>query len=209
MKITLNLSPAPSARDRYALAWAIPATLIGLTALILLGRVTLREFRQYRTIEGQLSDVQKRSAELQNQEAGIRRKLDEPGSHDLLRRAKFVNTLIDQKQLSLADVSARIAGLLPEDAHLTGLTLSGPKKVGDDYMLRMGITAKNEDAIETFINDLEDSPDFKDVSIINQGFQEESSQPEQVNIVCSARYLPGIDLATGKTSEEKSTPDSK
>ena len=209
MKITLNLSPAPSARDRYALVWAIPATLIGLTALILLGRVTLREFRQYRTIEGQLADVQKRSAELQNQEASIRRKLDEPASNDLLHRAKFVNTLIDQKQLSLADVSARIAGLLPEDAHLMGLTLSGPKKVGDDYMLRMGITAKNEDAIETFINDLEDSPDFKDVSIINQGFQEESSQPEQVNIVCSARYLPGIDLTTGKPSEEKSTPDNK
>ena len=209
MKITLNLSPAPSARDRYALAWAIPATLIGLTALMLLGRVTLREFRQYRTIEGQLSVVQKSSAELQNQEASIRRKLDEPASTDLLHRVKFVNTLIDQKQLSLADVSARIAGLLPEDAHLTGLTLAGPKKVGDDYMLRMGITAKNEDAIETFINDLEDSPDFKDVSIINQGFQEESSQPEQVNIVCSARYLPGIDLTTGKPSEEKSTPDSK
>jgi hypothetical protein len=203
MKITLNLSLAPSARDRYALAWAIPATLIGLVSLILLGRVTLRELRQYRTIEGQLSDVQKHSAELQNEEAGLRRKLDEPASSDLLHRAKFVNSLIDQKQLSLADVSARIAGLLPEDAHLTGLTLSGPKKVGDDYMLRMGITAKNEDAIETFINDLEDSPDFKDVSIINQGFQEESSQPEQVNIVCSARYLPGVDVSTGKTIEEK------
>ena len=76
----------------------------------------LREFRQYRTIEGQLSVVQKSSAELQNQEAGIRRKLDEPASTDLLHRVKFVNTLIDQKQLSLADVSARIAGLLPEDA---------------------------------------------------------------------------------------------
>src|ERR1700722_2422820 len=119
MKITLNLSLAPSARDRYALAWAIPATLIGLVSLILLGRVTLRELRQYRTIEGQLSDVQKHSAELQNEEAGLRRKLDEPASSDLLHRAKFVNSLIDQKQLSLADVSARIAGLLPEDAHLT------------------------------------------------------------------------------------------
>jgi hypothetical protein len=209
MKITLNLSLAPSARDRYALGWAIPATLIGLVALLLLVRVTLREFREYRTIEVQLSDVQKRSAELQNQEASFRRKLDEPASVDLFHRAKFVNRLIDQRQFSLADVSARIAGLLPEDAHLTGLTLSGPKKVGDDYMLRMGITAKNEDALETFINDLEDSPDFKDVSIINQGFQEQSSQPEQVNIVCSARYLPGIDLATGKTIEEKQTPDSK
>jgi hypothetical protein len=81
--------------------------------------------------------------------------------------------------------------------------------VGDDYMIQMGITARNEDAVETFINDLEDSPDFKDVAIINQGFQEESSQPDQVNIMCSAHYLPGIDLSTGKMSEEESKPDSK
>jgi hypothetical protein len=209
MKITLNLSPAASSRDRYALAWAIPATLAGLAVLILLGRATLREYRRYRTIESQLTEVQTRTAELYNQEVGIRRKLDDPVYHDLLHRAKFVNTLIDEKQLSLTEVSARLAGLLPEDAHLTGLVLAGPKKVGDDYMIRMGITAKNEDAIETFINDLEDAPDFKDVSIINQGFQEQSSQPDQVNIVCSARYLPGTDLSTGKTSEEESTPNRK
>jgi hypothetical protein len=102
-----------------------------------------------------------------------------------------------------------LAGLLPEDAHLTGLILVAPKKPGDDYMLRMGITARNEDAVETFINDLEDAPDFKDVSILNQGFQEQSSQPDQVNVICTARYLPGTDLSKGNPSEEESTPDSK
>ena len=49
-------------------------------------------------------------------------------------------------------------------------------------MVRMGITAKGEDAIETFLNDLEDAPDFKDVSIVNQGFQEEASQGPQVTL---------------------------
>ena len=198
MKITLNLSPAPSWRDTYALAWALPLTVAGLAVLILLGRVTTNEFRHYRFVEKQLTEVQTRSANLQNQEAELRRKLDAPVSQDLLHRAKFLNGLIDRKQLSLSEVSARIAGLLPENAHLTGLALSSPRQVGDDYTLRMGITAKNEDAVETFINDLEAAPDFKEVTIINQGFQEESSQPDQVNIICSARYLPGTDLSKGK-----------
>jgi hypothetical protein len=209
MKITLNLSPAASTRDRYALAWAIPATLVGLVVLILLGRATSREYRDYRALDGQLTDVQMRTATLQNEEAGIKRKFDDPVYRDLLHRAQFVNKLIDQKQLSFTEVSARLAGLLPEDAHLTALVLAAPKKPGDDYMLRIGITARNEDAIETFINDLEDAPDFRDVSIINQGFQEQSSQPDQVNIICTARYLPGTDLSTGKTSEEESTPNNK
>ena len=68
MKITLNLSPAASARDRYALVWAIPATLIGLAVLFFLGRATLQEYRDYRVIRDQLAEVQKRTAELQNEE---------------------------------------------------------------------------------------------------------------------------------------------
>jgi hypothetical protein len=209
MKITLNLSPAASSRDRYALAWAIPVTLAGLIVAVLLGRATLREYRSYQIIETQLTDVQMRTAELQNQEADLRRKLDDPLNRDLLHRVKFVNQLIDERQLSLSELSARIAGLLPEDAHLTGLQLVSSKKAGADYEIRMGIMARNEDAIETFINDLEDAPDFKDVSIINQGFEEQSSQPDQVNVLCSARYLPGTDLSTEDTSEEKPTPNHK
>ena len=209
MRITLNLSAAPSVRDRYALAWAIPTTIIGLAPLILLGRASVQEYRDYRGIQGQLVEVQTRTADLHNQEAALRRKFEDPVYRNLLQRARFVNNLIEQKQLSLTEVSARLAGLLPEDAHLSNLALASPKKPGDDYMIRMGITARNEDAIETFINDLEDAPDFKDVSILNQGFEEQSSQPDQVSVVCTARYLPGIDINTGKPSAEESTSNNK
>jgi hypothetical protein len=204
MKITLNLSPQSSVRDRYALAWALPATLVGLAVLVLLGRASLNEYRDYRGIENQLTEVQMRAEELRNQEAAIRRKLEDPAYQKLLIQAQFVNKLIDQRELSLTELSARLAGLLPEDAHLTGLALTSPKKPGDDYTVRMGITAKGEDAIETFINDLEDAPDFKDVSILNQGFQEESAQAQQVDLVCTARYLPG---AEEKLEEESQEPE--
>ena len=190
MKITLNLSPAASTRDRYALAWAVPAILAGLVGLVFLGRASLQEYRQYRSIQSQLSEVQMRADALQDQESAIRRKLEAPAYRELLREARFVNKLIDQRELSLTELSARVTGLLPGDAHLTGLALNAPRKPGDDYMVRIGINAKDEDSVETFVNDLEDSPDFKDVSILNQGFQEESVQGDQVIIVCTARYLP-------------------
>ena len=209
MRITLNLSPAAIARDRYALAWAIPATVVGLAALILLCRASLHEYREYRGMQSQLAEVQMRADELRNQEDAIRRKFEHPAYRKLLGQAQFVNGLIDQRELSLTELSARLAGLLPEDAHLTGLMLTSPKKPGEDYVVRMGITAKGEDAIETFINDLEDAPDFKDVSIINQGFQEESSQGQQVSLMCTARYLPGIDTTTEKPSAEESTSNHK
>jgi hypothetical protein len=209
MKITLNLSPAASLRDSLALTWAVPATVIGLAALIFLGRASLHEYRDYQGMQHQLSEIQGRADELRNQEAAIRRMLDNPAHRELFRQVQFVNKLIDQRKLSLTELSARVAGLLPDDTFLMGLALTAPKKPGDDYIVRLGITTKNEDAIETFLNDLEDAPDFKDVSIINQGFQETITQADQVSVVCTARYLPGIDPEAENTGAEESTPNSK
>jgi hypothetical protein len=200
MKITLNLSAPASLRDRWALAWAVPTALAGLLIAVALGRASLQEYRDYRGMQQQVFEVQMRAADLRNQEAAIRKKLEDPAYRDLLRQARFVNNLIDQRELSLSELSARVAGLLPAEAQLTALGLTSPKRPGDVYTVKMGITARGEDAIQTFINDLEDAPDFKDVSILNQGFQEEAAQGEQVNIICTARYLPGAEKAFEEAS---------
>jgi hypothetical protein len=194
MKITLNLSPRSSARDRYALGWGIPATLVGVAALVLLSRASLREYREYRASETQLAQIQGRADDLTRQEADIRRKLDDPASRDLRTRARFLNELIDERRVSLADVSSRLAGLLPGDARLSSLTFASPRDSTGDYSVRMGITAKGEEAIETYMNDLEDSPDFKDISIENQTIKEDPSQGSQINVVCNAHYLPGAEV---------------
>jgi len=202
MRITLNLSPSASVRDRFALVWAIPATVLGGALLVFLCRASLREFGEYRGFEEQLADVQARTSDLRNQEAALRQKLEGPAYKDLLRQAKFVNQLIDRRVLSLSALSARLAGLLPEEARLTGLSLTPPKQPGSDYVLRMAISAKGEDAIDTFLGDLEDAPDFKDVSILNQGFQEENTQGQDVKLLCTARFLPAAEMAVEEESVE-------
>jgi len=188
MRIDLNLSVAESLRDRYALAWAIPATVVGLAGVALLGVSLVREFREYRNVERQVQEIEQRENQLRNQEAAMRRDLDKPDHRDLLLRVRFVNALIERKQLSLAGMAQRLTDLMPEEVHLTAWVLATQ---GDDLVVRLGLTGKNEEAIEKFMGDLEDAPDFKDVTITNQGFQVESAQPGQVNVTCTARYVPG------------------
>ena len=209
MKITLNLSPAASVRDRYALTWAIPVSVAGLAALVLLGRASLQEYREYRGFRQQAAEVQTRVDALRSKEATIRKKLQDPAGRELLQKVHFVNNLIDERALSLSELSARVADLLPDDAHLTGLALTPPEKPAHDPMVRIGINAKGENAVESFINDLEDAPDFKDVSIINQVFQEETALGEQVNIVCTARYLAGVQETAEDAEQEPEAKEHK
>jgi len=188
MRITLNLSTADGSRGRYTLAWAIPATVVGLVGLVGLGVSAAREIREYRVVQRQVVETQQHEEQLRGQEAAMRKELDKPEYGELLRQARFVNSLIDRKQVSLTELAAKFAEIMPEGARLGGLALTTK---GEDTVVRFTITAKSDEAVETVLGALEDAPDFKDVAIVNQGFQEEGAQPGQVNVSCTARYVPG------------------
>ena len=195
MKVVLNLAIPPSARERYALYWAIPATLLGVTGLAFLLLFTVRSFREYRAVQKSVAEHQGRENTLRAQEMALRKQLEEPESRRLLDDVQFVNALIEKKRFSLTGLATDITDLMPEEVRLTGLALAPD---GQELAVRFVITGKSEEAIESFLSDLEDSPHFKDVAIINQGFEQTGTPSELENIACAAHYLPGESEASGE-----------
>ena len=195
MKVVLNLAIPPSARERYALYWAIPATLLGVTGLAFLLLFTVRSFREYRAVQKSVAEHQGRENTLRAQEMALRKQLEEPESRRLLNDVQFVNELIEKKRFSVTGLAADITDLIPDEVRFTGLALA-PE--GQELAVRFVITGKSEEAIESFLSDLEDSPHFKDVAIINQGFEQAGTTSELENIACTAHYLPGESEASGE-----------
>ena len=195
MKVVLNLAIPPRARERYALYWAIPATLLGVTGLAFLLLFTVRSFREYRAVQKSVAEHQGRENTLRAQEMALRKQLEEPESRRLLDDVQSVNALIEKKRISLTGLATDITDLMPEEVRLTGLALAPD---GQELAVRFVITGKSEEAIESFLSDLEDSPHFKDVAIINQGFEEAGTPSELENIACAAHYLPGESEASGE-----------
>ena len=195
MKVVLNLAIPPSARERYALYWAIPATLLGVTGLAFLLLFTVRSFRAYRAVQKSVAEHQGREDTLRAQEMALRKQLEEPESRRLLDDVQSVNALIEKKRISLTGLATDITDLMPEEVRLTGLALAPD---GQELAVRFVITGKSEEAIESFLSDLEDSPHFKDVRIINQGFEQTAAASELENIACAAHYLPGESEASGE-----------
>jgi Tfp pilus assembly protein PilN len=188
MKITLNFAAAESSRDHNVLAWAIPATIVGLTGLLWLGLALKRELGQYRVIQRQAADYQQHEDQLRRREVALRQQIASPEYRDLMGKVQFMNSLINQRRLSLSEIVKEVGRILPDDAHLTRLELLSQD---ENLVIRFSIKAKSEKALETFMSGLEDSPSFQDVTIANQGFQEAGAEPGQVIVTCLANYLPG------------------
>ena len=195
MKVLLNLAVPPSVRDRYALHWAIPATVLGFAGLVFLLVASVRSFREYRIVQASLAGHQKQENGLRSDEMALRKQLESPESRQLLSDARFVNALIGEKRFSMAEMAADISNLLPNEVRLTGLAVTPD---GQELAVRFVITGKSEESIERFLGNLEDSSHFKDVTIINQGFEQDAAAPELVNIACTAHYLPGGSDSSGE-----------
>ncbi|MBI1982681.1 MAG: hypothetical protein HYS61_00600 [Acidobacteria bacterium] len=186
MKIELNLSVAPSPRERYALAWAVPTTLVALGVLVLLSLSAARSYREYREVHGSVRDLRAQEARFRQRETDLRRDLEKPQLREVFRGVRFVNRLIDEKRFSVTELTQRVSKLLPPQVRLVGLGLA---EGGNQPLVRIAVAGRSEEALEKFLTGLENSDHFREVTIISQGFAPEGAEDEPVRIACSARYL--------------------
>jgi Tfp pilus assembly protein PilN len=187
MKVSLNLSLAQSFRQRHVVAWSVPLLLVSFVLLFRLVLSIQADWRQYRAVRQSVEREQLRENDLAGREAGLKGKLEQPENRALLREVQFVNSVIEQRRLSFTGLTEKVTVLLPPQVRLAALSL--PDSSGDP-IVHFGIEGTSEEPVETFLTNLEDSPDFRDVSLLSQGF-EEKGNGAPVSITCTARYVGG------------------
>ncbi len=188
MKVSLNLARAQGFRRRHLLAWSVPTLCVA--GLLMLRMIVGAEsnWQEYRTVRAAADKEAGRQYDLLTREAALHRKLDEPDNRALLNEVRFINDLIDQRRLSFGELTDKVTALLPPQARLAGLSM--PDASGDP-LVHFAIEGASEEPVETFLTNLENSPDFKDLIITNQGFEEKESGGAPVSITCNARYVGG------------------
>jgi hypothetical protein len=187
VKIGLNLAPSQSFRQRHVLAWSLPLLAISLALLIRLVFSIQTNWIEYRSVGRSVLREQDRRNELAAREAGLKRQLDEPANRALLREVQFVNSVIDQRQFSFTEMEAKVTALLPPEVRVTALSM--PDSAGEP-LIHVGVEGSSEGPVETFLINLEDSPDFRDTMITGAGFDEKGNGAP-VGISCTAHYVTG------------------
>lgn len=188
MKVTLNLALLPSRRERYALSWAIPLTLFGAVALAFIIYFGIRNIREYRQVQKDILQMQDQNQTLARQGVDLRRQAQQPDYQVVAGEAQFLNSLIDAKKSSVADLVAKVGQLMPADVRLSNMSMRNAKGA----QVSFSVIGKDEEALEKFLTALEDSADFKDVSVSNEGFQGQGESESAVSITCTARYVGSL-----------------
>ena len=186
MKISLNLATLSSPRERYAYFWAVPLALLGAVGLVALVTAALSNFSEYRKFQISLDQVSRQEQELSSRETALQKELDQPADRAVFQKAHFINNLIQQRQLTLTRLTQKVSKLLPPTVRLSSLAVARPK---EGVVVRFTIVGNDEKGVEAFMGNLEDSPDFEDMTVSNQKFQQASSVAGQLGVTSTARYV--------------------
>jgi hypothetical protein len=188
MRINLNLAMHQSAHERYALYWATPVSLAALVALVYLSASVRRTIREYNRVHHSVAECQAQQGLLRAREMAALRRLQQPQFQSVLRQASYVNSLIDQRQLSFTALATKLTRLLPADVRLTTLSLS---EGADGPLVRMTIESSTQEKVIEFVESLEESSDFADPAISSEDPGQESSGGASggvARVIWTARY---------------------
>jgi hypothetical protein len=207
MRLELNLALHQSAHERYALYWATPVALGALVALVYLTASARRTIREYNRVRGSVAECQAQEGLLRAREMAALRKLQHPQFQGVLRQASYVNSLIDQRQLSFTALTAKLTGLLPADVRLTTLSLS---EGSDGPWVRMTIESGTQEKVIAFVQSLEESPDFTEPAISSEDPGQESVEGTSggvARVIWTARYVGwrNPDSSSGQKDESALT----
>lgn len=188
MKVYFNLAVASDRRERYALAWAVPTLAVSLLVLAWLAFSAIHNLRRSHQVRQSLAGVRSQQAALSSKEAILRRRIDRPEFKSMIQKTEFVNQLISQRQFSLTNLTFKVSRLLPPSARLNGLALASASSPNPE--VQFAVMGKDEEAVETFLRNLEGSSDFSDVIIKSQGFRSGGgSGSQEIALVCTAKYV--------------------
>ncbi len=187
MKITLNLGTPSSARERYALAWAIPVAVVGLIVLVALCVVGVKNYKAYGRVRASVAAVEREEAQVRAREAALRAELERPQLREIYRNAHFINGVIERRKFSIVQFVDNVRKLLSDDVRLDALGLSVAE---ENRVVRLAVSAESDEALEKFVIRLEDSPDFTDITIVSQGLSQQGPDvDEPATVACTARYV--------------------
>lgn len=187
MKVTLNLAVSHTSYQRYAFAWGLPAALVGLLVAIFLGISAATSGREYLVANRDRVHLQGQETDWIEKERALSQKLEQPRVQAVLRSVHFINDAIDRRRVSVTALAEETTQFLPKGVRLTSLALARDEK---NLTVRFVLSGQNEEVLEDFLIKLENSPDFKDVAITNQGFDETGAGGAPVRLTCTAHYMP-------------------
>lgn len=185
MKLRLNVATAPHGNNRPFIAGAVLVGALALVALVVLARETYVS----RAANVELrSDTARLQTEIRTEQARHQQLQDFFNTKPVqqtLSRAQFLNSLITERSFPWTKIFMDLEKTLPPGVHVVSIV---PKLVNGRADVSMVIGATSEDSKLQFLEAIEKSKNFSDVTVDDERISEAPGDPDRVTVRLDFSY---------------------
>ena len=195
--IKTNLSTRPFYNERAVHMALIVAAILVVAATVFNVSRILRYSSSDTRLATQASRDEARAADLRQQAARLRASVDPKQVELASAGARQANELIDRRTFSWTELLNRFETTLPDEVRITSVR---PRVDRDKrILLRVNVVARGVDDVMEFMENLEATGAFQDVSPVEDHFDEQG----QLQTTLEMGYMP----AAGKPGREKAAEE--
>jgi type IV pilus assembly protein PilN len=203
MRLNINLATQPYEDIRKFLArWGL-LTLLLAAATALLVVLAVRNYRDSKIINSQISDLHQKMDALEKDRAKAIATLNQPGNKTVAEKSHFLNDAIQRKSLSWTRIFMDLERMMPSGLHVVSIRPQFSKKGHLGITLRVG-GSSHEKAIE-LVRRMEESPTFRNATLISEQMNPAGSgAADPVQFEINSTYIPPNPPAEGAPAKSGS-----
>jgi Tfp pilus assembly protein PilN len=186
MKVRLNLSTTPQQNHRPFIAASILIGVVGVIALIVLSRAAYVSWNADREVRAQISSLQAQVRQSTAEQAQLAVYFRSPQARDIMDRANFLNSLIDERSFPWTDIFQALERTLPDGVRVVSIS---PKLVNGRAELKLTVGAANDQQKVRFLKAMETSGSFSNLEITSERRSTQANDPlDQVVLELEVMY---------------------
>ncbi len=165
MKVRLNLSTTPQENRRPFIAAAVLIAVVGLAALVMLSRAAYASWNSDREVRAEIAALQQQIRRSNAEHAELAAYFHTPQVREILDRANFLNSLIDERSFPWTDIFQSLEQTLPDGVRVVSIS---PKLVNGRAELELIVGAANDQQKVRFLKAMETSKSFSNLEITSE-----------------------------------------
>jgi Tfp pilus assembly protein PilN len=185
MKVRLNLATAPLQSHRRFLAGAALAGTLAVAVLAWLSYDVARTWRANRAERAEIAVYERQLDQLGLQRQQLAAFFGAPKAREVMDRAAFINSLIDQRSFPWTKIFMDLEHTLPPGVRVISIA---PAMQKGQVQVDLVIGAESDASKLQFLDALEHSPDFSGIQVRSERRTAQPGEASEVQLELVALY---------------------
>lgn len=185
MKLRLNIATAPQENNRPFVAGAVLIGAVALIALIILAQQTYVTWQSNIQLRSDTARLQAQILSGQAEQQNLKTYFDRKDVQQVRDRADFLNSLISERTFPWTKIFMDLEKTLPPGVRVVSIA---PKLESGRADVEMVIGASSDESKLRFIEAIENSKDFSDVTVDDERTSEQKGSAGSDQIVVKLNF---------------------